>query len=124
MVNAAYHSNVESITFIFCYNHTYSLVMNRLSHTYFNIQKHINTHIMTRTLDTHTHTQIQAKFQYSVFQCITCHNKDLYITKEIKTYFYIFCHNLTVIAADMISCQSTKWSSLRRKQSGHISGFN
>ena len=46
-------------------HHTYSPVMNSLSHTYFSINKRNNTHTMTRTSD--THTKIQTKFQYSVF---------------------------------------------------------
>jgi len=82
MVNVTYQSNVKSITLIIFYHncqaicrckimrhHTYSPVLNSLSHTYFSINKHNNTCITTRTSD--THTKIQAKFQYSVFQCIT-----------------------------------------------------
>lgn len=40
------------------------------------------------------------------FSALHDYNKDFCIMKESRIYLNIFCHSLTVIAADMISCQS------------------
>jgi hypothetical protein len=40
------------------------------------------------------------------FSALHDYNKDFRIMKESRIYLHIFRHSLTVIAADMISCQS------------------